>query len=88
MCEIPGLETHHFRGFSVKDTSSVKVLRGGKLPYGTGYLRVDSAELFYKIIGGIQFIKDGSIPSTGIKEHQQQLKPHSLCATVFRLKSD
>jgi len=58
MEQIPGLKDCNFRKFHAKDTSKFKVKKVGKVPYGTGYVRVNSVELHMNIMGGIRYIKE------------------------------
>jgi predicted transcriptional regulator len=58
--QLPGLERRHLRAFSksvVNRASQQKKV--GRLPFGTATLQVCRTELFFNILGGIDYLSDG-----------------------------
>jgi DNA invertase Pin-like site-specific DNA recombinase len=62
---LPGLNKSQCKCYVKKSEAKNKKI--GKLPYGVGYLSVYSVEFFYKVMGGIEFLKKNFI-SNEIKE--------------------
>jgi predicted transcriptional regulator len=62
--QLPGLEIRHLRAFSknfVNRASQRKKV--GRLPFGTATLQICSAELFFNVLGGIDYLADGALSS-------------------------
>jgi transposase-like protein len=56
---LPGIELFHFRKFTkclINRASQRKNI--GKLPYGTANVTVNNIQLFYEVMGGIEFLGD------------------------------
>jgi hypothetical protein len=59
LAQLPGLDSNCLRKFSrctIHRASQRKKI--GKQPYGTATVRVCSTELFFRVMGGIQYLRD------------------------------
>lgn len=63
--QLPQLRPDHLRGF-VRCTANRASQRKkvGKRPYGTATIAVYNTDLFYNVLGGIQFLQDWAIGET------------------------
>lgn len=54
---LKGLEAHHCANFSQQSVSRASQQKNrGKLPFGTATVGVNSVELYYKVMGGIDYL--------------------------------